>query len=205
MKKILNQSCKLICFSLFLSGCVSLSIPTSPTPRYYALDAVSMDNKEIDISSDLTIGIGPVEVLENLNRPQIVTTRQDKTLKIAQFDRWGEYLDIGVAQVVRDNLMKILPTAKITVYPWDSALAVKYQVTIEILQMDSDLGQDLLFVTQWMVRDRENGKTLLIKNSEFREPITPQSYSGLAKTLSKACASLSREIAQTLATLDSQK
>jgi uncharacterized lipoprotein YmbA len=204
MKQIFNHSCMLICLFLLLSGCISLSIPTSPTPRYYALDVLSKDSKKIDISSDVIIGIGPVKVPENLDRPQIVTIRNDKTLKIAQFDRWGEYLDIGVAHVVRDNLTEILPTAKITLYPWAPTLAVKYQVSIEIVQMDSDLGQDLFFVTQWIVKDGKNGKTIVVKSSEFREPIMPQSYAGLAKTLSKACASLSREIAQTLATLDSQ-
>lgn len=67
MKQILNHFCKLICLSLLLRvACISLSIPTSPTPRYYPLDALSKDSKKIDISSDVIIGIGPVKVPESL-------------------------------------------------------------------------------------------------------------------------------------------
>ena len=47
----------------------------------------------------------------------------------------------------------------------------------------------------------ENTKPVIIKRSEFRQPILPQNYSGLTKTLSAACASLSNEIAGELATL----
>jgi hypothetical protein len=43
---------------------------------------------------------------------------------------------------------------------------------------------------------------LITKRSEFKQPIVPQVYSGLAKTLSTACASLSSEIAESLATLE---
>jgi hypothetical protein len=43
---------------------------------------------------------------------------------------------------------------------------------------------------------------MIIKRSESRQPIIPQNYFGLAKTLSTACASLSSEIAEALATLE---
>jgi hypothetical protein len=70
------------------------------------------------------------------------------------------------------------------------------------VQLDSELDKDLFLVVQWLVLDAQNTKTMFIKRSEFRQPIIPQNYSGLAKTLSTACASLSSEIAAVLATLE---
>ncbi len=75
---------------------------------------------------------------------------------------------------------------------------------MEIVQLDSELDKDLFLVAQWFVIDAQDANTMIIKTSEFRQSIIPQNYSGLAKTLSMACASLSSDIAEALATLETQ-
>jgi len=188
--------------SLFLSGCISVS--NSPTPRFYMLQAVDGNkvSKKINTAPDVVIGVGPVKIPEYQDRPQIVTQDKEKMLKFAQFDRWGEPLDLGMTRLIRENLAVMLPEAKFTLYPWNSSVPVKYQVVVEIVQLDSDLDKDLFIVAQWLVIDVQNTKTIIIKRSEFRQSIVPQNYSGLAKTLGMACASLSSEIAEALATLE---
>jgi uncharacterized lipoprotein YmbA len=161
-------------------------------------------SKKINIASDLFIGVGPVKIPEYLDRPQMVTQGKEKMLKFAQFDRWGESLELGLARLIRENLTVMLPGAKFTSYPWNLSIPVKYQVVVEIVQLYSELNQDLYLVAQWLVIDTQNSKTIIMKRSEFRRPITPQNYPGLVKTLSTTCASLSSEIADVLATLETQ-
>jgi hypothetical protein len=162
----------------------------------------NQESRKINIPSGEIIGIGPVKIPEYLDRPQIVTLDKNKMLKFAQFDRWGESLDLGLASLIREDLTVMLPGSKMSLYPWNPLIAVKYQVTLEVVQMDSELDKDMFFVVQWTVIDVQNSKTLMIKRSEFRQPIMPQNYSGYAKTLSKTCVSLSRQIAEALASLD---
>ena len=205
MKQIGINSCMVasgVCLALVLSGCIS--VPNSPTPRFYALQAVDENqvSKKINIASDVLIGVGPVKIPKYQDMPQIVTQDKEKMLKFAQFDRWGEPLDLGMTRLIRENLAVMLPEAKFTLYPWNSSVPVKYQVVVEIVQLDSDLDKDLFIVAQWLVIDVQNTKTIIIKRSEFRQSIVPQNYSGLAKTLGMACASLSSEIAEALATLE---
>lgn len=205
MKQIVIRSCAVmgaVCLALVLSGCVSVS--NSPTPRFYMLQAADGNqvSKKTNIASDVVIGVGPVKIPEYQDRPQIVTQDKEKMLKFAQFDRWGEPLDFGMTRLIEENLAVRLPEAKFTLYPWNSSVPVKYQVVIEIIQLDSNLDKDLFVVAQWLVIDVQNAKTVIIKRSEFRQPIVPQNYSGLAKTLSMACASLSGEIAEAIATLE---
>ena len=193
-----------LCFAVSFTGCIS--IPTSPTPRYYALTPMN-ENKAVVADSmsarlnAMIIGIGPVKIPEYLNRPQIVTMNNEKMLQFAQFDRWGESLDLGLARLIREDLTSILPGTKLTLYPWNPLVTVKYQVAVEIIQLDSDLAKDMHFVVQWTVIDVQNSKTVIIKRSEFRLPIVSHNYSGLAQTLSTACSSLSDQIAQALASL----
>ena len=204
MKQIGIRSCAVMgvaCLALVLSSC--MSVPNSPTPRFYMLQAVDGNkvSKKINTAPDVVIGVGPVKIPEYQDRPQIVTQDKEKMLKFAQFDRWGEPLDLGMTRLIRENLAVMLPEAKFTLYPWNSSVPVKYQVVVEIVQLDSDLDKDLFIVAQWLVIDVQNTKTIIIKRSEFRQSIVPQNYSGLAKTLSTACASLSSQIAQALGTL----
>ena len=187
-----------ICFVLVLGGCIS--IPNSPTPRFYPLLAVDENqvSKKINIAPGVIIGVGPVKIPEYLNRPQMVTINKKKMLQFAQFDRWGESLDLGLARLIREDLTVMLPGSKLTLYPWNPSIAVKYQVVAEVVQLDSELDKDMFLVVQWTVIDVQNSKTVIIKRSEFRTAIIPQNYSGLAKTLSTVCASLSSQIADAL-------
>jgi len=205
MKKLTCTLMSGLCLALALSGCIS--VPNSPTPRFYVLQAVDENSvsKKINMNSNMVIGVGPVKIPEYQDRPQIVTSGKEKMLKFAQFDRWGESLTLGVARLIREDLTVMLPGAKCTLYPWNSTIGVEYQVTVEIVQLDSELDKDLFLAAQWLVIDVQNTKTMIIKRSEFRQPIIPQNYSGLVKTLSSACASLSGEIAEVLRTLEKTK
>jgi len=205
MKKIGINTCTVmsgVCLALVLSGCIS--VQNSPTPRFYMLQAVDENqvNKKTNIASEVFIGVGPVKIPEYQDRPQIVTQNKEKMLKFAQFDRWGESLNLGVARLIAEDLTVMFPGEKFTLYPWNLSIPVKYQVVVEIVQLDSELDKNLFLVAQWLVIDAENSKTLVMKRSEFRQPIIPQNYSGLAKTLSTVCASLTSEIASALATLE---
>jgi len=202
MSLIKNKYCLSLCAAcLILSGCIS--IPTSPTPRFYALSAVNGNrvSKKIEIASGLIIGVGPVKIPEYLDRPQMVTISQEKMLKFDEFDRWGESLDLGIARLIREDLTAMLPEANITMYPWNPLIAVKYQVVPELVQMDSQLDGDMHLIVQWSVIDLQNSKTVIIKRFDYRAIIVPQNYSGLAKALSSSCAALSSQIAQELAAL----
>lgn len=206
MKGVHIQSCLRLatgCFALTLAGCLSLpNSPMSPTPRFYMLSAISDAQviKKINIKPGLIIGVGPVKIPEYLDRPQMVTKDSLGILKFDEFNRWGESLDLGIARVMREDLTLMLPGAKLTLYPYNPAMAVKYQVNLELVQLDSALDGDMLLVVQWVVVDVQNLKIMTIKRSEFRAPIIPPNDSGLAKTLSTMSASLSSQIAQTLGT-----
>jgi uncharacterized lipoprotein YmbA len=198
-----------ICFALILSGCISIpATKNSPTPRFYTLPAQTSASfneagaKEIKMPSDTIIGVGPIKIPQNQDRPQIVTIGKDKTLKFSEFERWGEPLDLGFTRLITENLTASAPQVKFAAYPWNSALSVKYEIGIEIVQLDSELGGQMHLVAQWSIIDVQNAKTVVMKKSEFCQPITPQDYFGLAKTLSTACASLSSDIAGALATLE---
>ncbi len=189
-------------FVLALSGCITA--PDTPAPRFYRLQ--SADNIQAGAKSSLisnvVIGVGPVSIPEYQNRPQIVTQNENKMLTIAQFDRWGEPLDLALARLVSDNLAALLEGVTIKTYPWNLAIPVKYQLVLDVVKLESQLDKDLFFTVQWSILNAQTYKMILMKKSEFRLPIDPHNYSGLVKTLSNACAALSSEIAKAFESLE---
>lgn len=187
--------------ALALGGCLAIS--RSPDARFYTLQAMdkSYAGEKFNMPSSVIIGIGPVKVPEYQNRPQIVTQDTNNLLTFAQFDRWGEPLEIALSRLVSANLSVLLPGATLEMSPWNLAVPVKYQVIMDVVRLESRLDQDLALTVQWSVVDLENKKTMLTKRSEFSKPIEPHSYFGLVKTLSMECASLSGEIARTISSL----
>jgi uncharacterized lipoprotein YmbA len=158
-------------------------------------------NDKFNLPPSLIIGIGPIKVPEYQNRPQIVTQDENGLLTFAQFDRWGESLDLALLHLLAANFAVMLPKCSIALSPWNFSIPVKYQVIMEIVRMESRLDKDISLIVQWSIIDLEKKKMALTKRSEFRQPVNPHNYSGLAEALSVACASLSVEITEALISL----
>jgi len=187
-------------FSLACCGC--LSVPNSPVPKFYTLQATSLgENKQLDISPKFIIGIGPVEIPEYQNRPQMVTQDSDGMLKFAQFERWGESLDSGLARLILENLTAMFPQAGFQIFPCNFSIPLDYQIIINVVQLENQLDKDVLLTTQWTVVDSKTKEMLLTKRSQIRQPVSPQTYSGIASALSRAVTLLSREIGENLSKL----
>lgn len=187
---------------IFISiGC--LSVPSTPNPRFYMLNSIGKEEavEKFEIAPGRIIEIGPIEIPKYQDRPQIVTKNTNGTLSFAQFDRWGEPLDLALARVISSNLTAMLPTASLLAFPCNFAIPLDYQVIADVVQLDSELQKDMVVTVQWSVINSKNRKMLLTKRSQFIEPINPPNYFGLSQALNSACASLSREIAESLSGL----
>ena len=191
-------------FIFLLAGCVS--VPTSPTPRFYMLQSVAKNHVsgEFDVVSDVVVAVGPIKIPEYQDRPQIVTQDKNGMLTFAQFDRWGESLDQGIQRVIVENLTIMLPKAVFGIFPCNHAIPVKYQVIADVIKLESDINGIMFLTVQWSVIDARSNKMLFTKRSEFREQVNPHSYHGLAKTLSAECAYLSNKISEALVLLETK-
>lgn len=193
-----------ILLAFVFSGCLSVS--NSPTPRFYTLRLVNNaeESKKFDIAPNVIIGIGPIEIPEYQDRPQIVTRNLDGRLIFAQFERWGEALDSAVARIILENLTVMLPQAEFQVFPCSFAIPLDYQVIVSVMQLESRLDKDIFLVAQWTVIDSKTKKMLLTKRSEIRQAVNPHNYSGLVLALSRTVTLLSGEIAENLSELSKQ-
>ena len=137
--RFLQKTSMLVLFTAFLlTGCGS-----SPPPvEFYTLNSISAMTPQVNPAApdqNITIGIGPIEIPEILDRPQIVTRTGPNKLKVDEFNRWAGPLKAGFGQVLAENISLLLATDRVAVYPWE--IDFKPDSLMNIVQ--NHLGNDL--------------------------------------------------------------
>lgn len=177
------------------AGC--LGGGNAPT-RVYVLAPV--ESPALPASGALSVGVGPVHVAGYLDRPQIVTRPDADRIDLGDFDQWGESLRDGISRVLAEDLARQMPSARIAVFPWRGLEGFRYRVTVNVTRFDGPAGGDLVLEARWYVLDAA-GKEVALKTTRLVEPTGNPGYSAMVSAMSRALASLSRDIAQALAAL----
>ncbi len=183
-------------FLVILGGCAH----TDPA-RFYILHSLSSsktDKQVIATEYDVPIVIGPIELREYLDRPQIVTRLSSNELKIAEFDQWAESLKNNISRVLAENISILLSTEDVFVYPWKRSELIEYQVIMEVIRFDGTLGGNVVLDTHWAILAGDEGKMLLIKKSSYSRPTGGEDYQALVAAKSQTLADFSRDIAQAI-------
>ena len=177
---------------LLLVGCA-----TSPPSRYYVLSPLA-EGKALSGDGCTSVGIGPINLPEYVNRMQVVTRATADELLGSQFELWAEPLSESVPRIIAENLSRLLCTKEIVLYPWASSKAPDYRVEMEIVRIDGALGGTVSLEAWWRVSNGGDRKTLIARKVSYQEPTTGGDYKALVQAQSRALAALSRDIAAAL-------
>jgi uncharacterized lipoprotein YmbA len=189
--------CLIVTCIIMTYGCAR-----TPQARFYILQPSAVDQSQPSVSvNDMVIGVGPVELPEHLDRPQIVTRLSSSELHLSEFNRWAESLEKNFSRVLALNLSVLLSTDKVLVYPWIGTLEVKRQVRVNVLQFDSLPGKEVLLKVLWGIKD-EDGKFLFpIKKASFGTP-AGKGYPEMVEAMNRVLDDFSKEIAKEIISLN---
>ncbi|MDD2767768.1 MAG: PqiC family protein [Methylococcus sp.] len=177
--------------ALLLSGC-----GTSPDTRFYVLSAAQEPLRQVaGREREIALGVGPVELPEYLDRPQIVTRTDQNELQLGEFDKWAESLKDSVSQVLAENLAAYLPSRKVVVYPWKRSTQVDYQLVVKVIRFEGSGGESVLSV-RWSVSSGDGKTELLVRESRYTEPAVGTDYHATVAAMSRALGRFSRDAAE---------
>jgi len=181
----------------FLNGCLG----KSQSPRFYTLSPLTED-KTMALSDnparDASIGIGPIKLADYLDQSKIVTQTGDNRLVKAEFDLWAGALKDNLTNVLAENIGLLLPTERIYIYPWRLSEPMDYQIVLDVVRFDGDLGKDAWLVARWSIIGGKDKELLAVSRSSIREPVTGSGYDALVTAQSRALAKLSHEIVEAI-------
>ena len=192
---------RLVAGILFTSLIFAAGCSRTPTPRFYTLQSLTdPETEEQGTTGDsgVAIGLGPIELPEYLNRPQIVTRVNPNEVEFAEFHRWAASLKDDFSSTLARNLSNLLATDRVALYPWTSKTPVHVQVKIDVIRFDGQLGNSVVLETAWALLGKDWTKPLLSRGSVVSEKVDKTGYKGLVEAQSRAIAGLSREIAEAI-------
>jgi uncharacterized lipoprotein YmbA len=185
------------CFTLTTLGACSIKSETAPS-NFYMLNSMSTEAATGGAQSglsDLELAIGPVSVPAYLDRPQIVTRGPGNEVTLSEFDRWAEPLKDNITSVLTDNLSRLLPTERVSVYPSSLARDLDLRVTLEVIRFDGSMGGDVVLDARWSVIPADAEAPLRTERSGITQPASDSGYAAVVNAMNRALDSLSREIA----------
>lgn len=174
-----------------LAGCAT----TTPASKFYILSPVATEAAAQPANLATAIGVGPVALPNYLDRPQIAVRSGANELVYSETHRWAEALKDNMINVLAQNLSLLVPTDKVSVFPWGRSITIDYQVVAEISRFDADASGDVVLSVNWKLLQEETREIIAQGKTVFTEPVGGTGYPDIVAAQSRALASLSSEIA----------
>lgn len=188
MNKLYKTLIIALSFPLILLGC-----GTTPASKYYLLSAQA---PQIPSGTSPSVGVGPIEIPEYLNRHAMIYNRDGNRLHIASFERWAEPLDGSILRVLRLNLASTLNTQDVQAFPWNKSSRPEYGVAVTILNLDAN-NESAELVVEWQLSRPQSEETLMrrIDKLQYDVPAETVNATEVAAAYSALFYQLSNKIA----------
>ena len=184
--------------SLALAGCLGSSRPS----RFYTLAPLQVRDSQGGTPPDATLAIGPVEIPESIDRPQIVTRTGANELVVAEFDRWGGSLDSEISGALVATVRDRLASQQIAVAPWRSAIlsgvGPSYRAAVSVSRFDGIPGQSVVLQGRWELIG-QSGESLGVREATVTEKIDGAGYDALVAAMQKVLVRFGQQMADSVA------
>lgn len=184
--------------SILIVALTSTGCATLPETRFYALSASPASNLR-QTSSELQLAIGPIDLPEYLQRPQIVTRPEDNRLEVDEFNRWGGPLEEEIDRVLAKNLGNLVGTQSIYSYPSRVVADIDYRISLYVRSFDGALGNTVTFDVSWSIINEKSAQVVRTNQGHYQAMMQDGSYGSYATALSDTLQQLSRDLAIDLA------
>ncbi len=188
--------CVVTIFILNFSGCAN----TQPTHFYLlrAMETASGGPHLETKNSGISLGLGPIKVPKYLDRPQIVTRISSHEINLAEFHKWAEPIKDNLSNVLQENLLALLATDRIVLYPWNRSSLPDYQLSLDVVQLDGRKNQEAVFKVRWTLARDDGRQVLRQQTSQFSEISRGSGYEDLIEAMSRMLTTFSQEVVESI-------
>ena len=190
--------CALGCILASLTGC--LPRPLADPTRFYVLSTETA--LATPGSGAPTIQLREVELAAYLQSRPVIVRRGENEIEFREFALWGEPLELGIARVLREELLARGAAGGVTTSSRRTSGNHDYTLAVRVLACEGHASGDVAFRAVWSLT-RQASEAERVAGGDFRA--TDLTWDGkteasLAAQLSQAVAALASEIASALST-----
>jgi uncharacterized lipoprotein YmbA len=150
------------------------------------------------------IGLGPVQLPEYLDRPDLVIRTSPNEFELSETNRWAEPLTDDFRHVLANDLTNLLGTTNIVQYPWYPGTRLDYIVHVQVQRFEADTSQQAELFADWDLRMSES-EVLLSRKAQLTQQLTSLAGDTVAAALSDDVAQLAQQIASAIVQAEQQR
>ena len=188
MKRTAARLIPLVVLAAVAAGCTK-----GPPPDLYLLGSAAPDGLP-GFEQGVTIGVGPVVIPPHLDRNQIVTRVSPTRLGLSEQTQWAEPLKVGVTRVLLVSIGLRLDSNRIYRLPLRQRRDLDYRVAVDLLRLDSRLGEEIVLSARWTILSGDGKKVLITKVSRIQESAAGAGTEAMVEAQSRAVSRLGQEI-----------
>lgn len=190
MKAKIRSCITLLCGALIVSACAS----QSPT-NYYSLRVQSDSTVEISLPDSVTLGVGPVTLPSELDRPGLVTELRGSGISIAPYHIWAGDLDENFSRVLAGLMAEHLQLDQVYAAPWDTRFRPEYQLRVDVQRFSGTLGGDVYMDVLWTLSSRQGRHKVHGERSKLHLGSKGSSYLDYVDALNQLMSRFSANVA----------
>ena len=196
MRRFFSALVFVVCLSvlLWIFGCAGRSSPAD----FYTLTAMHQPQPARTSQGGMAIAIGPVTIPAALDRSQIVTRDGTNKIHLAENHRWAGPLQQDIAAVLADNISGMLKSERVAPFTREDLFEPTHRVIVDITRFDGQLDKEIILDVVWSIKKITDNKPLVMRRSFVQETVSSPTYDDFVAAQSKALATLSEEIVDSL-------
>jgi uncharacterized lipoprotein YmbA len=195
------------------SGAACVSLKRTPEARFFVLRSLVEAPTEPAPATGTQgparglVGILPLHLPGYLDRSQVITWTGPGELRIDEFLRWAEPLDLGVTRVLGESLGTLLPSHRVIRAPWPSSAPLRCRVRLDLVKFGPQDNGEVQLTGRWALLPRQSERPLAVRSFSLRRgPLAPSADAALeVEAMSELLADLSREIAAAILALPAEE
>ncbi|MGH7957569.1 MAG: PqiC family protein [Opitutaceae bacterium] len=193
-RHLLPATCLLICL-LTLSGC-SLPKPQPDPTRFFVLSTAAV--RATPVPNAPVVHLREVELASYLRTRPVIVRRGENEIEFREFALWGEPLEMGIARVLREELLARGAASGVVSSPGRREQAnAELNLGVRVLACEGGANGEVVFRAVWEVATTGAPATAIARG-DFRPADLRwdgKTEASLAAQLSQAVAGLAGEIA----------
>ena len=169
-----------------LAGCTG----TSPQANFYSLESYHPDRT----GYTTVVAIGPFEIPDYLDRPQLVIRRNGNELVIKEFERWAEPLSTAISRKIAGDVGTALPD--VYAYEISSITSVmpNLRVVGQVWAFEATSDGTVVLSASWTIRS-EGKATGIGGHGNYTRPLdNPDDMSEVTGLMNQLIDDLSTDI-----------
>ena len=179
-------------FGALLAGCS----PKSPEVSYYSLFTTGAVKPGMTKDTTTVLAIGPVTAPDILRRSQIATGSGAGRYRLSDYHRWAGDVEKDFARALAELLGSRPGGGQVVLYPGVGESTCR--LTVDILAMEGDLGQEARLAVSWSLLDSKQQSTAVVRRSDFSRQPEDAGYDAWVRAQQANLKEFGEEIGATL-------